>query len=169
MTTSTDASGNTELTTQTGAQVIVWVPAVHTTIDSGAGIVSSRPERGGRVTVDFEGNRHGAGNIVTFADRVYHAYGRQVTDYPTIARMSLQTSWLIRVATFDPKTGIVYVGSAAAAATLAGWLGVQTIPEEELLCSDYKHTMARQLPSMLASPDPALRAQADWYARRYGR
>lgn len=82
--------------------VDVYLPidqAVHDHIDRGSGIVGT-PD-GARVVIDYEGNRYGASNIVTFADRVMIAAGRHESGYPTIARMSVEPESLIRVGTYD--------------------------------------------------------------------
>lgn len=84
----------------------VYVPAPGwvTTIDRGSGIVNDPnvwATNGGRIVVDYEGNRFGASNIVTFADRVMIAAGRHTERYPTIARSALVPESLIRVGTYD--------------------------------------------------------------------
>ena len=56
-------------------------------IDHGSGIVSEGIiDTEGRIEVYFEGNRHGAENLRTYAQRVGSAAGRLVQRYPTIAR-----------------------------------------------------------------------------------
>lgn len=90
--------------------------------------------RNGQLLVDFEGNRYGAVNIVTWADRVFHAYGRASTGYPTTARAGV----------FDPNSYVV-VGELdvnerrvrvdpAAAGLLEAWLG-RPLSDAELACS----------------------------------
>lgn len=110
-------------------------------VDKGSGIVGrpapnggaygaeSHADDNGRVLVDFEGNRYGAANIVTYADRVYHAYGRMVDDYPTVARNYLKAEQLLQIGWFEPEDGVVDVNDYDA---LAEWLGVEEVDEDEL-------------------------------------
>jgi hypothetical protein len=51
----------------------------------GSGIVGS-PTRDGLIKVDYEGNLYHAENLRTFWERLFHAAGRHVTGYPTVAR-----------------------------------------------------------------------------------
>lgn len=74
-------------------------------IDRGSGIVGT--VSGGLVTIDYEGNRFGASNIVTWADRVYHAWDRHTTDYPTVARMTIDPIELNEVGKFDATEWLV--------------------------------------------------------------
>ena len=59
-------------------------PALH--IRDGSGIVGSPGDEGGRVRIDYEGNIYGSPALRTYATRVFHAAGRHLTRYPTIAR-----------------------------------------------------------------------------------
>ena len=53
----------------------------------GSGIVGSPSEDvSGQFRIDFEGNLYGAENLKTYWDRLFHAAGRHVTGYPTVAR-----------------------------------------------------------------------------------
>ena len=51
----------------------------------GSGIVGS-PTQDGLIQVDYEGNLYHAENLRTFWERLFHAGGRHVTGYPTVAR-----------------------------------------------------------------------------------
>lgn len=53
------------------------------------------------LVIDFEGNRYGAQNMRTYADRAMHAAGRQHECYPTVARCIIPSRLLVRVATLD--------------------------------------------------------------------
>ena len=56
-------------------------------IDAGSGVVTEGwIDTEGRIEVYFEGNRHGAENLRTYAQRVGSAAGRLVQRYPTIAK-----------------------------------------------------------------------------------
>lgn len=70
-------------------------------IAAGSGIVM-RASRSRGVVIDYEGNLYGAGDLATFAQRLYHAAGRAQADYPTVARMWLGgTEELVVVGTYD--------------------------------------------------------------------
>lgn len=100
-------------------EVYVPVPGRLEQIADGSGIVGTRLEDG-RVRIDFEGNLHGAVNVVTYADRVEIACGRHQVSYPTVARMSVPAADVAAVGVFDPETGVVTV---TAPDLLTGWLG----------------------------------------------
>lgn len=92
---------------------------VHDHIDRGSGIVGT-PE-GERVTIDFEGNRHGYANIHTFADRVMIAAGRHQERYPTIARLSVEAGSVVRVGSYDGSRRIAVDFDRLDA--VAAWIG----------------------------------------------
>ena len=52
----------------------------------GSGIVGSPTRDGLIIQVDYEGNLYHAANLRTFWERLFHAAGRHVTGYPTVAR-----------------------------------------------------------------------------------
>jgi hypothetical protein len=79
-------------------------------IDRGSGVVGTTGAAG-RYTLDYEGNRFGASNVVTFADRVSVAAGRHLEKYPTVARASVPLDEVLRVGTFDTETGVVDLGA----------------------------------------------------------
>lgn len=72
------------------------------------------------IVVDFEGNRYGATNMVTYADRASHAAGRHQVHYPTVARLVVKAAQLIRVGSFDFRNERVHVDDRDA---LTAWLG----------------------------------------------
>lgn len=74
-------------------------------IDPRSGIVG-QPVANGFVEVYFEGNRFGASNIVTFADRCHHAADRMWESYPTIARKTVPASLLEEAGTFTEGHGV---------------------------------------------------------------
>lgn len=139
----------------------VYVPApdagIRAVIDDGSGIVgtpfaewwSARygatdvhvPDR--RTLIDYEGNRFGAHNMRTFADRVRHAHGRHVTGYPTVARASVRPAELVAVGTFYPEWRRVDVENAEQLVALSKWLALWSGDtfdsdklHEELRCTD---------------------------------
>lgn len=101
---------------------------IHDHIDRASGIVGT-PE-GDRVVIDFEGNRFGASNIVTFADRVMIAAGRHESRYPTIARLSVEPASVVRVGTYDGSRKIAVDFDKLDA--LAAWIGcdVASLPTQ---------------------------------------
>ena len=135
----------------------VFVPAPDasglTGIRRGSGIVGQLPnpwapvqlqealEGGPRVTtrvprpyvrIDYEGDLYNASNVVTFADRVRRAYGRQVENYPTVARMVVLQDDLWPVGWFDPAAGLVHCTDPD---RLAEWLGVDELHSKQLRCT----------------------------------
>ena len=106
-------------------EVLVYIPTGASIIDPGSGIVGrnfagSHPWHG--IEVYFEGNRFGSSNIKTFADRVYHAADRMVTNYPTVARAVMPVADLERVGTFDGQR-VSLVSDGGALTRLARWIG----------------------------------------------
>jgi hypothetical protein len=83
----------------------LWAPGEGLTIGiaRGSGIVGREQsllyqQRPGRILVDFEGTIHGpVANIRTYADRVWHAAGRHMEQYPTMARQELPLASLVPV------------------------------------------------------------------------
>jgi hypothetical protein len=102
------------------------------TIAPGAGIVGSPAGEwhpadatlgDGRLTVDYE-EPGPAANIITFADRVYHAYDRQLSRYPTHKRMWILERELVQVGEFYPTHGRVEVRDGQELYKLLRWLGL---------------------------------------------
>lgn len=115
--------------------ITVYVPDADklTVIDRGSGIVGTVEawpvHQGDHVLIDYEGNRYGAVNLRTFADRVARAWDRQSVRYPTVARMVVHKQALVEVGEYDQAEGVVRVTNAAA---LADWLDVEVIDPAEL-------------------------------------
>lgn len=148
----------------------VYVPApdhrAALIIHPGSGIVG-RPQGAG-VMVDYEGNLNGAGNIITLADRVNHAAGRQRESYPTVARTLLAPEALVAVGWYDDVSGDLTPDDADGVAALAAWLGLEALPESELRTTGASHERRRELLSAAGSPDPGLRQFARREAARLG-
>jgi hypothetical protein len=124
-------------------RVDVYVPvegsSAARTIDRGSGIVGR--VHGHHVQLDYEGNRYGAANLKTFADRVRQAWGRQSESYPTVARMTVPLLQVVKVGEFHPDTGRVALVNEHLNDRLLRWLGLEgetslEIPMEQLLTSD---------------------------------
>lgn len=90
-------------------------------IDPKSAIVSAPDPSGDELLVYFEGNRYGAANMLTFADRAMHAADRLAVNYPTIAKALVPRTTLTRVGSFTPGHG-VDVLDARALVALARWL-----------------------------------------------
>lgn len=119
-------------------------------IIDGSGIVGSNAEawlaaRHGEVilaasstalTIDYEGNRYGASNIKTWADRLVHAAGRHVECYPTVARAVCQPEAVIHVGTMqaypqrDSTVPLIEFDSQDTLDAVKTWLGVDNITPE---------------------------------------
>jgi len=123
--------------------VFVPNPMRETGIAPGSGIVGGPGPIPGRwLMVDFEGNLYGAVNLVRYADRVRHAYDRQSTQYPTIARRMLHETDLIKIGEYDPRELRVVLGENApmdkrdCQLRLMTWLPQESVDlEEELVCT----------------------------------
>lgn len=113
------------------SEIAVYVPVGQAlTIREGSGIVGTLQENG-RVMIDYEGNLYGAVNIVTFADRVHHAWGRHSVHYPTVARALVPTDAVARVGWYDPEAGVVDLDGPEDEAALSAWLG-HPVTDEDL-------------------------------------
>ena len=148
----------------------VYVPrgATHR-IDPTSGVCSAAAVVDGRLLVDYESNRYGAANIVTFADRVHFAGGRHLAKYPTVARGAFPSDQLTPVGIFDQESGTVTLFGSDEAALVADWLGVDQVPPEELLAGGRTFETYRTLAAWRSSGDPRLMAQAELYLRTIGR
>lgn len=92
-----------------------------------------------RTLIYYEGNRQGAENIVTFADRAMLAAGRLAEKYPTVARRAVPQQALTLVGWFSAGHG-VDVTDANGLIELAKWLGLF---DGERLDSDAVHAELR--------------------------
>lgn len=128
------------MTDQPRTEIAVYLPdpdptirfdsAATAVIDRGSGIVGTPISEwipddypGDLLVIDFEANRYRAVNIVTYADRVYHAYDRHATHYPTVSRLTVPPQTVTRVGTFYPVHGRVEVADGLALSRLADWIG----------------------------------------------
>jgi hypothetical protein len=109
--------------------IAVYVPkqGEGTVIDRGSGIVGTprgtRPDgEPATLCVDYEGNRYGASNIKTFADRVMHAASRHAAEYPTIARQYVFAGDMELVGWYDSGRRCVIVPDTHKAKLLDEWL-----------------------------------------------
>ena len=102
-------------------------PALKAVIRGGSGIVGS-PAGGdkGLILVDYEGGLYGCADHRTLAGRLYHAAGRHVQRYPTVARMMAPADKLQAVGTYcTDRWEIVDVTDLDA---VEAWLGDQDDP-----------------------------------------
>lgn len=157
---------------------VVWVPADGTgaslRIAPGSGVVSlvrtSGSDAGDAdvVEIGFEGNLYGAGNLAIYADRVHHAWGREMESYPTVARMRAPADALVSVGNFDPVAGRVVVDEGGLE-VLGAWIGttLSGLDDSELLSTDFRHQEFRALQHMLASTDLLVQERALWWAKEH--
>jgi hypothetical protein len=110
-------------------------------IDPKSAIVGSpdASDANDRILIYYEGNRYGAENIVTFADRAMLAAGRLAEKYPTVARCAAPQQALTLVGWFSAGHG-VDVTDANGLIELAKWLGMF---DGERLDSDALHAELR--------------------------
>lgn len=108
------------------------------TITRKSGVVGSiRPT--GDIILDFEGNKYGATNIVTYADRVMQAAGRHVVRYPTVARMVVPIREVMAIGYWDESLGRVMIVNDSRYELLKEWLDMPDgIPAHELLARGAK-------------------------------
>jgi hypothetical protein len=111
-----------------GLAVYAPAPGRLAFIDRGSGIVGTTVAAG-QVLIDYDSNRIGAVNLVTYADKVANAHDRQAHRAPTSARAQVDEADLHLVGWFDPELGMVTVEDAP---TLAAWLGTDMVAAEEL-------------------------------------
>ena len=99
-------------------------------VQAGSAIVSHHeyvhspddPEGPARVLVYFEGNKHGASNMATYADRAMFAYWRMRERYPTVAQAEVPVDQLVRIGTLDPEHRAIELVDDEHAPDLANWL-----------------------------------------------
>jgi len=92
-----------------------------------------------RTVIYYQGNRYGAENIVTFADRAMLAAGRLAEKYPTLTCCAVPHQALTLVGWFAAGHG-VEVTDANGLIELAKWLGMF---DGERLDSDALHAELR--------------------------
>lgn len=87
--------------------------------------VCGRLQDNGRVLIDYEGNRYGSMNMRTFEEKLLHAAGRHIENYPTVARAMVKSADLIAVGRYDYETKTLSVDNRDA---LLGWTGEDGYP-----------------------------------------
>lgn len=108
-----------------------------------------------RTLIYYEGNRYGATNMVTLADRAAIAAGRLSERYPTVAMASVPTAALTRVGVFTPDHGID-VPDARGLIALARWLDLF---DGEQVDTDAMHRELRVSGSRAQRPAEPIRGQ----------
>lgn len=156
----------------------VYVPAADTRarshMEAGAGIVGTSEgtddDDDARTLVYYQ-ERTSAVNVITFADRVFHAADRLRHQAQTHRLCALPSAQLIEVGYFDENEGRVLLDTtnADAAAELARWLDADELDASELECLGAQHFVRdRQLRAAARSANPALALWARQQARRQG-
>lgn len=77
------------------------------------------------VLIDFEGRHYDHSNMVTFHDRLIIAAGRHKDRAPTVARMMIDSSTLVRVGEYDYSKQEIKIDKPV---ILAAWLGIPNGP-----------------------------------------
>lgn len=123
-----------QATARLASQFVVFVPrdGARLNISPGSGIVGVPMPGLELVVVYFQGSAEGQPGLARLADRVFHAHGRLVERYPTVARMTLPPNLLREVGTFDPASGAVSPVDAHSETILAAWLGSEELDPAEL-------------------------------------
>lgn len=99
-------------------------------IDRGSGIVGEDPHQGERLLVYYEGNRFGAQNIVTFADRCYFAASRLIETYPTVAQAAVPPEALTQVGWYYHAYARVEVRDVHDLIGIAHWLDLDVTADQ---------------------------------------
>lgn len=151
--------------------ITVFVPAAaeRTTIRLSSGIVGTATSGSDRLRIDYEGDTHGpTEQFAAWADRVHHAWGRHVSNYPTVARSEMASEELIAVGMYDPLEGVVTL-HVSELEQVAAWLQLPTDAVDEQLQtrSVVRHQQRREIRQALAAGKHPRQAIAA-YARRYG-
>lgn len=141
---------------------IAGYPLAH--IRAGSGVVG-RVRAQGDLLAYFEGNLLGASNMVTWADRAYHAMGRMISDYPTSAMLVAPAGEFVRIGQWDEIEGRAILDGPDAERRLAVWLGAEALDPAELLASSPTFENRRMLRAMRAN---GRGEQAQIYARTIG-
>lgn len=104
---------------------VVFVPAgdhpATSSIAPGSGIVG-RPDGSGLTEIYFEGRLYGQIEMSSLADRVFHAYGRMVEDYPTSAKAVVPRDALVAVGIFLAEENRIELTGPTAESEVARWI-----------------------------------------------
>jgi hypothetical protein len=147
----------------------LWIPDGGTAAEDfvlpGSAVVSVACS-GEQVLCSFEGNKYGAVNMQTLADKAMHAAGRLRTGYPTAALRSFPRSELTPVGLYDEELGELHI-ERGNEAIVARWVGceVDDLRGELLTTGSAAHTAQRALDELSRTPNGRL--QAEWL-RKHG-
>ena len=121
---------------------------------------------GERVLCSIEGNKYGAENMRTLADRAMHAAGRLRTGYPTVAARAIPRSQIIPVGFYDEERGELHLDHGREEA-VAKWLGcsLDVLSAELITTGSATHDAQRALRELDRTPNGRLQAQ---WLRRHG-
>lgn len=93
-------------------------------VAAGSAIVGE--ERAAGVVIYYEGNLYGASNLNKYEEKLSAAAGRLKADYPTAAKLLVQSEDLVEVGVYD--TAIWAVAAITNREALAEWLGGTSDP-----------------------------------------
>jgi hypothetical protein len=130
--------------------VVIPTGTLARTIAPGSGVVA-RKTSDDKWQLHYEGNLYDAINLKRFADRVWCAYSRQITKYPTIATLHWPDEDFVIVGTFDPDLGTVTVLSPDADRQINEWIAPATTQDgTELEATGSKFEWLRTLTTLPA-------------------
>jgi hypothetical protein len=141
----------------------IWIPEEHTDtfewVLPGSAVVSAACS-GERVVCSVEGNKYGAENMKTLADRAMHAAGRLRTGYPTVAARAIPRSQIVPVGFYDEERGELHLEQGTEN-SVAMWIGcrVDELSSELITTGSATHSAQRALRELDLTPNGRLQAQ----------
>lgn len=115
---------------------IVYVPKrgtfAHIHIHMGSGIIGRVLIEHQKVHLYYEGNIYGSESMKRFEDKLFHAWGRMVQKYPTVAQMVVSVADVVVIGAFDPNTKTFHASKDAVSVTEAiDWIGDSGLEEAQ--------------------------------------
>jgi hypothetical protein len=122
--------------------------------------------RGDRVEICYERPTQ-AVNVVTWGDRVHHAWEAQTHGFVSSRRLWARVDEVVAVGSFRADVGEVALDGSGAARLVAAWLGSDELDEAELIASGSdRYETLRAL--RRAAADPRQRPLVPYMARACG-
>lgn len=132
-------------------RLVIYLPREGTPacrrIARGSGVVGTLDAATRLVTIDFEGNIHGAQSLGTFAERLASASRRHLNRAPTVERLAVKAEELWAVGYYDTESGAVEWLDDLAELSGMWWVESPNLaPEKEAASSLHiYHTRGRRL------------------------
>ena len=160
---SMDTSARVRCTLYVPASAGTSVPRV---IRPGSAIVADWQAHRASTVLCYHVHARCASNILTYADRVFHAASRLVDRYPTTAQLCVSPRELTPVGWLDYRSGRIRI-TLPGRRHLAHWLNVPAIPDTEWVYFDdiVYAKLAALKANRDASVDPGARQIADEHYR----